>query len=239
MSALAVPNTLVPRTPQNVSKVQENFDAIETWAAGGIGTDNIAANGVGTSEIADLAVTAGKVAANTLTDAQFAAAAGMYSSYRTIGQVTGVVVPSVMAGADHLMLASGPLTETTDSPSLTAPTLYIDSADYAITGRTTNMRVRTVLHVNSVAPAVTITFGLYPITAAGGAAGNNQLTLGAVVSGSTAVFTTPSASTSNQAVSTDFALPANGHYALGVAVSAAGAANCRMIASLQLQLHYT
>jgi hypothetical protein len=63
-------------------------------------------------------------------------------------------------------------------------------------------------------------------------------TIGTVVSGSNgAVFTTPAADAMLNAVGSDFALPANGHYIIGVVTTNTVATNSHlhMTASLQMR----
>lgn len=100
-------------------------------------------------------------------------------------------------------------------------------------------RVRSQFASNAVAPTVTFTVGLYPATFAAGSSGaNNTYTFGTVVSGSTVTFTTPSASSSVNGVSTVFPAPAAGMYMLGVHVSANAAANSTqdVLATLELTI---
>lgn len=217
MSSLVIPNTLVPRTPQDVSDVQENFEAVETWAAGGVGSDNMAAN--------------------TLTDAQFAASAGMYTAYRTLLNVAATQVAAT-AAVDYFFGAGGVLQKETVDGNLPQG-LYFDDADYTITGRTPKLRVRAQCYTNNTAPAITIAVNLYPISSvAGGPANVAQATLGAAVSGSVVSFASPGANTLSQGVSGDFTIPADGFYCLGVTFSGVSAANSAFGVNAELQLHW-
>lgn len=235
MSDIAIPNTLIPRTPENISDVQENFDRIAAWATGGIGADNLAADAVGTSELQDDAVTAAELADGSVGDNHIAATAGVFAAYRTLD--TQATLTNTVAAADYFFGAGGSLIrETVDggAPAL----LYLDDADYTIAGRTPKLRVRAQCATNATAPAITIATGLYPVSSVAGGAGVNQATLGAVLSGSQVTFTTPTASTPNQGNSGDFAFPADGYYVLGVTFSGALAANAALGLTAQLQLRW-
>jgi hypothetical protein len=92
---------------------------------------------------------------------------------------------------------------------------------------------------NAVAPAVTFTAGLYPLSTFAGPAGAGPTvaTLGAVTTGSTAAVATPGALTRVTAVSGDFNIPAAGPYALGVVVSGSPAATSvsSLVATLSMR----
>jgi hypothetical protein len=96
----------------------------------------------------------------------------------------------------------------------------LDPADWAANARTPKLRIRWQAIVGSTAPAATITPGLYPI-ASYGAANPAIASVGAVVTGSTAVFTTPAAASNTVTLSTEFNAPAAGDYVLGFASSGA------------------
>jgi hypothetical protein len=114
---------------------------------------------------------------------------------------------------------------------------YLDPAAYvAPAGKTLKLRVRGWTVVNTVAPAITLTVGLYPVTTIAGAGGSAPTAaIGTVVTGSTVAFASPSASTANAAVSTDFAFPTAGFYAVGVALSGAGTASSIVLGGGRLQ----
>lgn len=116
---------------------------------------------------------------------------------------------------------------------------YFDPAHYGTIGTlTTKLNLRAYLNVNDVAPTGNFTFGLYPVTrpATSGGAGLNIYTLGTVVAGSTVLFTTPAADSSNQGSSGDFTAPAAGWYCIGVLTSATVAASSHLHLSARLQV---
>lgn len=102
---------------------------------------------------------------------------------------------------------------------------YLDPADYAISGYTTKLRLRSWVLTDSVAPAVNLTVGLYPVTAFGG--GSNVLplisTIGAAIASST--YTTPGASTQTKTDAADVTFPTAGWYCFAYAPSGTTATN--------------
>jgi hypothetical protein len=122
---------------------------------------------------------------------------------------------------------------------LQPPILDLAAADYTLEGLTTKLRVRGSM-LMGLAPATskTFTFGLHPITAAGGSADKGDFTLGAAVAGSTCSYAVTTSGIKRGSDSGDFALPADGLYALGVTVSGdIGADRVAMLAA-QLQLRH-
>jgi len=117
------------------------------------------------------------------------------------------------------------------------PILSLDAADYPVSGKTHKLRIRCWVAPNATKPTITFTFGLYPLTVAGGA-DSLTYTLGTVVTGSTKAIAEPSASTLTAAVSGDFDLPANGPYALGFVQSAQMTNNSVALIGAQLQTRH-
>lgn len=103
--------------------------------------------------------------------------------------------------------------------------------------RTTYLRIRATLLTNATAPAITFTTGLYPVTAAGGAASTVSVTLGSVITGSTVAFASPAKETLGNGHTEDFAAPAAGYYALAVAVSGSAAASSSVAVRAAVQVH--
>mgnify|MGYP001216044771 FL=1 len=142
------------------------------------------------------------------------------SIYRPLSYGDASITATDVAGTYHLSGAG--ISATIFGTGITRPqsTLYIAAADLpTIDGVSAKLRIRAQLHTNNVAPGSNFTIGLYPITrpAASGGGGVLIYTAGTVVPGSTgAVFTAPAVDSSFDATSLDFALPADGHYALGV-----------------------
>lgn len=119
-----------------------------------------------------------------------------------------------------------------------APNLFsafhFAAGDYAVAGKTLKLRLRAQVAANATKPALKFTFGLYPITVAGGANTIN-VTLGTVVPGSTVEFNEPAASAVTLGSSGDFAVPADGAYVFGVVNSAKLTASAFVGLNAQLQ----
>jgi hypothetical protein len=118
---------------------------------------------------------------------------------------------------------------------------YLTGVDFpTINGKATVLRIKGSVFCNDVAPFVgTFTFGLYPVTrpATSGGAGLCIYTAGTVVSGSNgAVVTNPAADSSNNAIGSDFAIPADGWYALAFVTTATVATNAHTHVNCELQM---
>jgi len=126
----------------------------------------------------------------------------------------------------------------TTAPSAIIP---IYAADYAsFGGLTPKLRIRAQVDTNNTAPDASFQFALYPVSDTAGAASNISYTLGTVVTGSeTTTATTPAASSQTSLVGSDFALPSDGQYVIGVIqTTATTAASSFTALTAQLQLHY-
>lgn len=114
---------------------------------------------------------------------------------------------------------------------------YFDPADYTAGTRQTKIRMRWLLTTGIIAPGVTFSPGLYPVATYAAASGVQMSvsSVGAVVTGSTATFTTPAVGTTVNGPLTEINAPAAGDYVFGFAVSGAMAAGsqCRLHAQLQ------
>lgn len=170
----------------------------------------------------------------------FVGAAVPNASYRSLLQANSIITAGSTAGT-YALTAGGDGCILSGANTAFAPqSIYIDSADYpTVNGATTKLRIRVQLYTNDVAPTGNYTFGLYPIIrpATSGGSGVNIYTIGTVVSGSNgATFTAPVADGLLNAVGSDFALPANGHYVLGVVTTATVAANSNIQLTAYLQM---
>jgi hypothetical protein len=115
------------------------------------------------------------------------------------------------------------------------PYFYFDDADYAVAGKTQQLRLRAQIAVNTTLPALTFKVGLYPITVAGGI-DDLTMTLGTVVSNSVVELIEPSPSTiTSKANAASFKIPSDGAYALGVVTTAALTNLSAVLLSAQLQ----
>jgi hypothetical protein len=144
----------------------------------------------------------------------------------------GMGGPAIASGA------SSAASTTTYAP--TPAVFQFTAADYAITGRTTKLRLRATVLNNATAPGRTATVGLYPVTAVGGGTDAASVTLGTVVSGSTIAFSSASMTANSrlQNVTADFDVPSDGLYVLGVNVAGGnigGASLLNVLADLQVR----
>lgn len=212
------------------------------------------ANGaVGNTQMASGAALA-NLASGSVTDAKLQSPNN--SAYRTLLNGSGyfgaaaaaatyaLMGPYTSATAGSSLLSNGPITtatimngaNTTSFVVASVPNLiYFDDADYTVGSLTQKLRIRAQVNTNATAwSSVTATFGLYPVTFAGG---SNALTmtLGTVVSGSTVAIANPSASSTNQSNSGDFTIPSDGQFCIGVVTSATLTTNVASLLTAQLQ----
>lgn len=161
------------------------------------------------------------------------------SSYRTLLDCSGSHTAAKVAGT-YALGHGDPIAVSGTGTLYPLNTIYIAAADYPTLNTVApKLRIRAQLYTNDVAPTGNFTFGLYPITRPGtsGGAGLCIFTMGSVVNGSTgASFTTPAADGLLQAVSSDFALPSDGHYVIGVVTTGTIATSAHVHLSAQLQL---
>jgi hypothetical protein len=168
------------------------------------------------------------------------------SVYRKIFHSSGMLGSDANAGtyllganasSSSLMLGQTLDITPADGAERAPDIFYFDDADYTVSGLTRKLRLRAQVAANATQPIVTFTFGLYPITVAG-TADNLTFTLGTVVSSSTVAIASPAASTVTSGVNSDFTIPADGSYALGVVTNASMTNNSAVAAYAQLQLRH-
>lgn len=117
-------------------------------------------------------------------------------------------------------------------------TISLDVADYpTVASKPSVLRLRAQLYTNDTAPTGNYTVGLHPISrpATSGGTGLCIYTIGAAVTGSTLMFGTPAADAQLALTGADFALPANGHYVIGVVTTTTVAALAHVHIGAQLQ----
>jgi hypothetical protein len=140
--------------------------------------------------------------------------------------------------ATYLLGAGSPnVIHTAELAGLAA--FYLNPADYkesAVNERTVKLNLQATCVTNAVAPAVTFTVGLYPVSGSAGAEKKVELTLGSVVSGSTAAFTTPAKEVQVEQASGLFTCPSAGLYAVAVVVSGSAAAKSAVAVRANLQM---
>lgn len=216
MSDVSLPNTIAPPTV-STSEVQGNDEALRDFVNG--------SGWVDTTKYEDASVTDAKLASPN------------NSVYKTLLIARSVAAADVAAGTYALGEEGGALSDSTPIslvPAAPFATVYLDDADFTVASKTTKLRVRGIVRTNGTVPAITFTFGLYPVTWSGGADAL-VATLGTVVASSTAAIASPSANSATTAVSSDVNVPSDGDYCLGVVTSATLTNNSACLLSAQLQ----
>lgn len=137
-----------------------------------------------------------------------------------------------------LVASGGEISTSVGEVKAVPPFFYFDDADYTVASKTQKLRIRAQVAANATKPTIKFTFGLYPVSAAGGA-GILTMTLGTVVSGSTVEINEPAASTVTSGTGSDFTIPSDGAYCLGVVTSGTMTTNSSALMSAQLQTHST
>jgi hypothetical protein len=169
----------------------------------------------------------------------YAMAAAPNSSYRTILDCTGSHTAAKVAGT-YAMGQGDPLAVSGTGTLYPINIISIKAADYpTVNGLAPKLRIRGQIAVNDVAPTGNFTFGLYPVTrpATSGGAALCIYTLGTVVTGSNgATVSAPAADSHSDLVGSDFALPADGLYCIGVVTTATVATSSHLHLSATLQL---
>ncbi len=170
-------------------------------------------------------------------------AANEAARYRTIFQASGGFEADAIA-ATYLFAGGSGANSLAASPAggapfaIHVPLFYFDDADYTLSGLTSKLRLRFQIATNATAPVLTFTVGLYPITVTGGT-DTLAYTAGTVVPGSQSAVQNPFASTVNSYASSDFTIPADGAYGLGVVTNAALTNNSAVSIHAQLQIRAT
>lgn len=159
-------------------------------------------------------------------------------TYRTLLTVRQLFGPDGPAGTYMLGTSNAAPSASGNEVSLSLPSwgpfIYFDDADFSVTGLTQKLRLRAQIAVNATKPTLKFTFGMYPLTVAGGA-DSLKITLGTVVSGSTVEINEPAASTIASGTSSEFTIPSDGAYGLGVVTSGTQTNNNACLFSTQLQ----
>lgn len=154
-----------------------------------------------------------RVKAGGVTNAMLASPTA--GTYKHLYQAAGCGTGGAVAGTKYFLdgtnsNASAPAAGSTNSAQ--AQLFPFFAADYAVAGLTTKLMIRAIVD-NATDPAVTITVGLYPITAGA------TITLGTLVTSSGAAVTPSGGNAVTTAQATDFTIPSDGVYALGYVVS--------------------
>ena len=167
----------------------------------------------------------------------FVQTASNYGSYQTILEASGSHTAAKVAGT-YALGDGDPIAVSGTGTLYPIKIIYIAAADYpSVDGKAAKLRIRAQLFVNDVAPTGNYTFGLYPVTrpATSGGAALAIYTLGTVVASSTVAFNTPAADAALNGASSDFALPSDGFYVIGVVTTATVATSSHLHMTAYLQ----
>jgi hypothetical protein len=159
--------------------------------------------------------------------------------YRTIYSANGHVAAAQASGSRGFLEsgAQAVLINVATTPALLSA--FIRSADFpTITGKTAKLRVCGQVSINATKPSSDFTFSLYRLTSPIGVSGSLRYTWTLVAGSETSVIVDPSASTITDSVSSDFAIPDDGLYALVATLSAETAASSHCHLSVQLQTRH-
>lgn len=209
MALVTLPHTLVAGTPENINDVQDNLNEIVNEINGSLDAANLATS---------------------------AKPATLLGQYRTITEAGLQFADTDTAGTYYPTPASA--VKSGVAIVTTTPIFFaLTPADYAVSGLTTEFRVKGALGTNATASAINFTGALHPVTFSG-AADAQVLTLGAAVSGSTFTRTAPAISSAFVDASSDFTLSTAGVYALGVTLSGTLAANSFATMNLRLEVRH-
>lgn len=232
------PGNLTGGHSASMSDISGPLVDIPTFLNGNITDTNITPNSLTAASLAADSVGSSEIAAGAVGVSELATAvkpATLKGEYRTITEAQGIYIGTLVAGnysmAPNAMNPSGG----GGNGSFVFPVV---PTDYAISGLTAQFRVRGVVASNSTSPACNFTFGMYPISAVSGSAGQFLTTLGTVVPGSTAAAGNPGAAAGAFAVGADFTPPASGLYCLGVLTSGTIATNSNGIVYIRLEVHH-
>lgn len=163
---------------------------------------------------------------------------GLFAAWRPIYvNQSHRLAASIVTGANTYLWGTGTPVVSTDNVAGLSGWSF-DPADFAIAGKTTKMRLRVHAGVDDVAPANTLTVGLYEITGLTGGGSAAVPTLSAVIANSTVAITTPAANSNTHSVSSEFTPPTAGKYVIGAAASGAAAANSAVVIAVTVQIQY-
>lgn len=217
MTDVSLPNTPTTGDPRTPGPLVANDEAIVAVVNGDLDTGNLAADaGVLDAQLAS----PNNAVYKTLLSTSASAADGVVSGTYGIG----ITSPLLSSG---IVVTGGTVGS---APEL----VHLVEADFTVAAKTTYLRVRGVVNTNGTVPAITFTFGLYPVTFSG-AADTLTMTFGTVVASSTVAIASPAANSSVVEESSDFGLPADGPYALGVVLSGNITANAAVNLNAILQ----
>jgi len=159
------------------------------------------------------------------------------ASYRTIVSPLSIAFPDTLAAATYVAVPNTAAGTLASAIAAAQGVFYLNPADYAVTGKTTQYRVKADAFTNATTVGTfTATWGLYPVSATAGGTDSSTVTTGTVTAGSTVAFVDPATSTRFTGNSGAFTAPAAGYYCLGCVSSASPGANGYLTTNASLQV---
>lgn len=153
-----------------------------------------------------------------------------YTSFKVIRNSLADFGASAAAGT-YVMSENRPSTVTIGSAGAQG-IYYFDPSDYTVTSRSTMLRLRVTMAQGNVAPGITITVGMYPVSGTS----TGSAVVGAVVTGSTVALVATTINTLSVGVSSEFAAPAAGYYLTGFLTSGVSAASSAAQLRAEMQM---
>lgn len=190
-----------------------------------------------------------QAAATAATDAELAAAVDTINTALSARATTAELAAALGAyrniierGAPIDALSSDRVLQNDTSINASGTTaargaFYFDPADFAISGRTTKIRVEAGWMVNDTAPGVTMNVALYRVTGISGGAAAHSITL-AGAADATAASGVLAANGLSRAVSADITAPVAGFYVLVLDLSGAMAVGSSVQVRARVQLRH-
>jgi len=168
-----------------------------------------------------------------------------FTTYKRLNRAANVISSAAGAGTIYFMqaggnaIADGTASGGANAVSAADVVIDLDPTEFNANARTTKLNLRVTAIPNAVAPGVTFTTSLWPISTYAGASGSVPLiaSVGTLTAGSSVAIASPAATTRVTQVSGDFNCPAAGAYVLGTTFTGAVAAGSRVtfVATLSMR----
>lgn len=153
-----------------------------------------------------------------------------YTSFKVLRNSLADFGASAAAGT-YAMSENRPSTITVGSTGAQG-IYYFDPGDYTVTSRSTVLRLRVTMSQGNVAPGITFTVGMYPVSGTN----SGSAVLGAVIGGSTVAMLATATNTLSVGSSTEFAAPAAGYYITAFVSSGVSAASSSAQLRAEMQM---
>jgi hypothetical protein len=162
-------------------------------------------------------------------------AASPFASYLTVAKTGGRALNMGASGTFYYQIDGTPKA-TTATTLLGVDLIPFDPADYTLGGRTLKLRLEAISYAAG-GQTNTFTWGLYPVTVAGGT-DVLAVTLGSVTAGSTVARANPVTQTTYRDVGSDFTAPVAGTYVLGFTTTASVGSTTALQSVVRLQARW-